>query len=98
MERKDSRISVSEGNVMKIYAILEWDIKERAFRLIEAYMTARAKRIMTQRYKVLCARYPNNSFRLVSCDAVNIEQRIVHSDALTAMRLSEADRYGIAQK
>ena len=75
---------------MKIYAIIEWDIKERAFRLIEADMTARAKRIMTQRYKVLCVRYPNNSFRLVGCDTENIEQRIVNSDALMAMRLLDA--------
>ena len=44
---------------------------------------------MRQRFKVLCARFPNNSFRLVDADATNIEQRIVHSDALTAMRLAE---------
>ena len=73
---------------MKIYAILEWDIKERTFRLIEADVTARAKRIMRQRFKVLCARFPNNSFRLVDADATNIEQRILHRDALTAMRLA----------
>ena len=76
---------------MKIIAIMEWDIKERAFRLIEADVSARAKRIMRQRFKVLCARFPNNSFRLVDADAdaTNIEQRIVHRDALTAMRLAE---------
>ena len=74
---------------MKIYAILEWDIKERAFRLIEADVTSLAKRIMRQRFKVLCARFPNNSFRLVDADSTNIEQRIVHRDALTVMRLAE---------
>lgn len=74
---------------MKLCAILEWDIKDRAFRLIEADMTARAKRIMRKRFGVLCARFPNNSFRLVDADATNIEQRIVHRDALTAMRLAE---------
>lgn len=58
---------------MKIYAILEWDIKDRAFRPIEADVHARAKRIMSMRYKVLCARYPNNSFLLVDADATNIE-------------------------
>ena len=36
---------------MKIIAIMEWDIKERAFRLIEADVTSRAKRIMRQRFK-----------------------------------------------
>ena len=74
---------------MKIYAILEWDIKERAFRLIEADVTARAKRIMRQRCKVLCARFPNNSFRLVDADATDVDQRIAHRDALTAMGLAE---------
>ena len=50
---------------------------------------AEAKRLMRKRFKVLCARFPNNSFRLVDADSTNIEQRIVHSDALTAMRLAE---------
>ena len=52
-------------------------------------MTSLAKRIMRQRFKVLCARFPNNSFRLVDADSTNIEQRIVHRDALTVMRLAE---------
>ena len=74
---------------MKIIAILEWDIKERQFAIVEYAMSKSALRKMRMRYKVLCARYPNNSFRLVSADATNIEQRIVNSDALTAMRLAE---------
>ena len=80
---------------MKIIAILEWDIKERQFAIVEYAMrkeyamSKSAIRKMRMRYKVLCARYPNNSFRLVSADATNIEQRIVHSDALRAMRLAE---------
>ena len=74
---------------MEIYAMREWGIKERAFRLIEADVTAWAKRIMRQRFKVLCDRFPNNSFRLVDADATTSAQRIVHRDALTAMRLAE---------
>ena len=74
---------------MKIIAVLEWDIKERQFAIVEYAMGKTAIRKMRMRYKVLCARYPNNSFRLVSADATNIEQRIVHSDALRAMRLAE---------
>lgn len=74
---------------MKIIAIMEWNIKERQFAIVEYAMSKSALRKMRMRYKVLCARYPNNSFRLVSADATNIEQRIVNSDALTAMRLAE---------
>ena len=74
---------------MKIIAILEWDIKERQFAIVEYAMSNSALKKMKMRYKVLCARYPNNSFRLVDADLTNIEQRIVHSDALTAMRLAE---------
>ena len=74
---------------MKIIAIMEWNIRERRFDVIESETRESSLRVMRMRYKVLCARYPNNSFRLVSADATNIEQRIVHSDALTAMRLAE---------
>lgn len=74
---------------MKIIAILEWDNKERQFAIVEYAMSKSALRKMRMRYKVLCTRYPNNSFRLVDADATNIEQRIVHRDALTAMRLAE---------
>ena len=74
---------------MKIIAIMEWDIKERQFAIVEYAMNESALRKMRMRYKVLCARYPNNSFRLVDADATNIEQQIVHRDALTAMRLAE---------
>ena len=75
---------------MKIIAIMEWDIKERAFRLIEADVTARAKRIMRQRFKVLCARYPNNSFRLCEAEMSVLAQNIVHSDALSMMRIEDS--------
>ena len=75
---------------MKIIAIMEWDIKERQFAIVEYAMSKSALKKMKMRYKVLCTRYPNNSFRLVSADATNIEQRIVHSDVLTAMRLEDA--------
>ena len=75
---------------MKIIAIMEWDIKERAFRLIEADFIDRAKRIMRQRFKVLCARYPNNSFRLCEAEMSVLAQNIVHSDALSMMRIEDS--------
>ena len=74
---------------MKIIAILEWDIKERKFAIVEYTMIKSAIRKMRMRYKVLCARYPNNSFRLVEAEAKVLAQNIVHSGALTAMRLAE---------
>lgn len=52
-------------------------------------MSKSAIRKMRMRYKVLCARYPNNSFRLVEAELNVLGQNIVHSDALTAMRLAE---------
>lgn len=48
---------------MKIIAILEWDVKERQFAIVEYAMNESALRKMRMRYKVLCARYPNNSGR-----------------------------------
>ena len=74
---------------MKIIAVLEWDIKERKFAIVEYTMIKSAIRKMRMRYKVLCARYPNNSFRLCEAELNALAQNIVHSDALTAMRLAE---------
>ena len=74
---------------MKIIAILEWDIKERQFAIVEYTMSKSAIRKMRMRYKVLCARYPNNSFRLVEAELNMLAQNIVHSDVLTAMRLAD---------
>ena len=74
---------------MKIIAILEWDIKERQFAIVEYAMGKSALRKMRRKYKVLCARYPNNSFRLVEAELNVLAQNIVNSDALTAMRLAE---------
>ena len=74
---------------MKIIAILEWDIKERQCASVEYAMSKSALRKMRMRYKVLCARYPNNSFRLCEAELNVLSQNIVHSDVLTAMRLAE---------
>ena len=74
---------------MKLIAIMEWDIKERQFAIIEYAMNKSALRKMRMRYKVLCARYPNNSFRLVEAELNVLAQNIVHSDALMNMRLAE---------
>ena len=71
---------------MKIIAIMEWDIKARRFEIIESAMNESALRKMRMRYKVLCARYPNNSFRLCEAEMMVLAQNIVHSDALSMMR------------
>ena len=75
---------------MKIIAIMEWDIKERKFAIVEYSMNESALRKMRMRYKVLCARYTNNSFRLVEADLNVLAQNIVHSDALSMMRIEES--------
>ena len=62
------------------YAIEEWDIKERRWSIIEE-CDASKKRMMKMRYKVLCARYPNNSIRLVELTEVVADSRIVNRDA-----------------
>ena len=77
---------------MKIIAILEWDIKERQFAIVEYAMSKSAIRKMRMKYKVLCARYPNNSFRLVEAELNVLEQNIVHSDVLSLMRIEEERR------
>lgn len=74
---------------MKIIAIMEWDIKERQFSIIEYAMSKSSLRKMRMKYKVLCARYPNNSFRLVEAELNVLAQNIVHSDALMNMRMAE---------
>ena len=77
---------------MKIIAILEWDIKERQFAIVEYAMGKSALRKMRMRYKVLCARYPNNSFRLVEAELNVLAQNIVHSDVLSRMKIEEERR------
>lgn len=77
---------------MKIIAIMEWDIKERRFEIIESAMNESALRKMRMRYKVLCARYPNNSFRLCEAEMSVLAQNIVNSDALSMMRREEERR------
>ena len=75
---------------MKITAIMEWDIKERRFAIVEYAMNESALRKMRMRYKVLCARYPNNSFRLCEAEMSVLAQNIVHSDALSMMRIEDS--------
>ena len=77
---------------MKLIAIVEWDIKERQFAIVEYAMSKSAIRKMRMRYKVLCARYPNNSFRLVEAELNVLAQNIVHSDALMNMRMAEDEK------
>ena len=77
---------------MTIIAIMEWDIKERRFEIIESAMNESALRKMRMRYKVLCARYPNNSFRLCEAEMSVLAQNIVNSDALSMMRREEERR------
>lgn len=63
-----------------IYAIEEWDFKDRRWAIIEE-CDASKKRMMKMRYKVLCARYPNQSYRIVEIVEKAVESRIVHRDA-----------------
>ena len=77
---------------MKIIAIMEWDIKERRFAIVEYAMNESALRKMRMRYKVLCARYPNNSFRLCEAEMSVLAQNIVNSDELRMMRREEERR------
>lgn len=62
------------------FAIEEWDVKDRRWTIIEE-CDASKKRMMKMRYKVLCARYPNNSIRLVELTEVVADSRIVDRDA-----------------
>lgn len=66
-------------NIVK-YAIEEYDVKDRRWAIIEE-CDASKKRMMKMRYKVLCARYPNNSIRLVELTEVVADSRIVNRDA-----------------
>lgn len=66
-------------NIVKC-AIEEWNIKDRCWSIIEE-CDAKHRRTMKMRYKVLCARYPNNSFRLVELTENVVDLRIVNRDA-----------------
>lgn len=77
---------------MKIIAVMEWDIKERQFAIVEYAMSNSALRKMRMRYNALCARYPNNSFRLCEAEMMVLAQNIVHSDALSMMRREDERR------
>ena len=66
-------------NIVKC-AIEEWNIKDRRWSIIEE-CDAIKKRTMKMRYKVLCARYPNCSFRLVELTESVVDSRIVNRDA-----------------
>ena len=67
------------NNIVK-YAIEEWSFKDNRFNIIEEF-DERKKRICKIRYKVLCARYPNNSFRLVELAERVVDSKIVNRDA-----------------
>ena len=73
-----------------IYAIEEWDFKERQWRIADEFFRGRsAKRFARMRYKVLCVRYPNNSYRIVEVVEKTVEGRIVHLDAELAHSQTE---------
>lgn len=63
------------------HAILEWDIKERRWRIICESDSSNAKRRLRIRYELLCVQYPNSSFKLVSLAETAIAERVVHRDA-----------------
>ena len=62
------------------YAIMEWSVKDRRWAIIEE-CDQKNKRTMRMRYKVLCARYPNNSFKLVELNWTVLEERVSNRDA-----------------
>lgn len=62
------------------YAIMEWNLKDMRWAIIEE-CDQRNKRAMKMRYKVLCARYPNNSFKLVELTWTVLDERISSRDA-----------------
>ena len=65
-----------------IYAIEEWDFKDMQWKVADdLFRGLRAKRLAIMRYKVLCARYPNQSYRIVEIVEKAVESRIVHRDA-----------------
>lgn len=72
---------MSMSKVPLIYAIEEWDFKDRQWRIAEEFRGGSAKRVARMRYKVLCVRYPNNSFRIVELSERAVDARIVHMDA-----------------
>lgn len=62
-----------------IYAVEEWDFKDRQWRIADEFFRGRsAKRFARMRYKVLCARFPNSSYRIVEVVEKAVESRIVH--------------------
>lgn len=65
-----------------IYAIEEWDFKDMRWKLAYDFFRGRsAKRFARMRYGLLCARYPNQSYRIVEVVEKTVESRIVHRDA-----------------
>ena len=68
------------ANSIVKYAIEEWSIKDYRFNIIEEFDESK-KRICKMRYKVLCARYPNNSFRLVELAERVVDSKIVNRSA-----------------
>ena len=68
------------ANSIVKYAIEEWSIKDYRFNIIEECDESK-KRMIKMRYKVLCARYPNNSFRLVELAERIVDSRIVNRSA-----------------
>lgn len=64
------------------FTIEEWNLKDRRWAIIEE-CDASKKRTMKMRYKVLCARYPNNSFRFVEMTERTLDERVVNRDVET---------------
>lgn len=63
------------------YAILEWNINDRCWDIINESNMENAKRKMRMYYKISCARYPNKSFKFVEMSERVIESRVVNRDA-----------------
>lgn len=74
-----------------IYAVEEWDFKDRQWIIADEFFRGRsASRFARMRYKVLCARFPNNSYRIVEVVEKAVESRIVHREAELASSSASA--------
>lgn len=72
------------------YVIVQWSIFRR-WEVINAGYDEKGKRTLRNIYRVLCARYPNNSYQLIHFGSANIvERRVVHTDALMQERIEES--------
>lgn len=68
-------------------AICEWDIKNREWALTHCSTDGKS---ISLTFRILCARFPNNSYQLIKFDgASTVKRRVVHRDALNREWMEE---------